>query len=536
LGGEDMTAKFGLAMINRLPVAQMGGPYSVNESGSVPMSGAASVDWDGSVVLYEWDLNYDGAHFDVDATGASVSFSAATLDGPMNRTVALRVTDNQAAVSEVATTHVTVSNVPPTATFSSGGLVALGSDGTVSFSNATDVCAADAAAGFTYKYDLNNDGVYEVTGSGASATVPAHYLPTAGTHTISACVMDKNGGYTRYSTQVQVTPNADTQPPTAEAHADDVTSADGYLSFTVVYADDAAVLASTAGNATIRVTGPNGFSQTPIFISATPSYDWPQVIATYQITGSGRRRIETDGMEYVETQWSYADNGSYQVWLDGNSATDTQGRSVPAGLIGGFNVAIPPQDASESVTLTGTGGADTFQVSQSGDVVTVIFNTLGTGYRGLKHLQIDAGGGNDVISFDPSVQITSVLIGGPGADSIRGGSGVDSILGKGGKDTLFGGDGNDTINGGGGFDLLNGNRGDDRMMGGLGDDTLKGKGGADTLSGGAGSDLLIGGGGNDWMVAREGAADVLLGGPGDDAAIVDMGLDQLLVGDVEQLL
>jgi hypothetical protein len=53
---------------NIAPVADAGGPYSVSEGGVVQLSGAGSHDHDGSIVSYEWDFNYDGSNFNVDAT------------------------------------------------------------------------------------------------------------------------------------------------------------------------------------------------------------------------------------------------------------------------------------------------------------------------------------------------------------------------------------------------------------------------------------------------------------------------------------
>jgi len=67
---------------------------------------------DGSIVCWEWDFDYDGASFDVDAAGMTATFSAADLDGPTVRTIALRVTDDNGA-SHVATTTVTVANAAP---------------------------------------------------------------------------------------------------------------------------------------------------------------------------------------------------------------------------------------------------------------------------------------------------------------------------------------------------------------------------------------------------------------------------------------
>jgi len=94
---------------NMAPTANADGPYSVLEGGSVVLNGAASSDPDqgDSIVLFEWDFNYDGS-FNVDATGVSPTFSAAGIDGPSSRTVALRVTDNHGATSSISTSTVSI--------------------------------------------------------------------------------------------------------------------------------------------------------------------------------------------------------------------------------------------------------------------------------------------------------------------------------------------------------------------------------------------------------------------------------------------
>ena len=102
------------AEVDVAPTASANGPYSVGEGGGVALSGAGSSDPDGSITALQWDFDYDGVHFDVDATGASPTFSAAGLDGPSTRTIALRVIDNVGAAT-IATATLTVTNVPPTA-------------------------------------------------------------------------------------------------------------------------------------------------------------------------------------------------------------------------------------------------------------------------------------------------------------------------------------------------------------------------------------------------------------------------------------
>src|SRR5262249_34060686 len=89
--------------VNAAPVAVLSSPASVDEGSSVQLGAGGSVDSDGSIQAYEWDFDYDGVTFEVDATGASPEFPASNLDGPSSRTVALRVRDDLGTYSSVVT-------------------------------------------------------------------------------------------------------------------------------------------------------------------------------------------------------------------------------------------------------------------------------------------------------------------------------------------------------------------------------------------------------------------------------------------------
>jgi len=90
--------------VNQTPVADAGGPYRGDVGTSIELDGSGSNDSDGSISLYEWDLDNDGQYDD--ATGATASFNAAA-EGTF--TVGLQVTDNEGAV-DTDTATVTVSD------------------------------------------------------------------------------------------------------------------------------------------------------------------------------------------------------------------------------------------------------------------------------------------------------------------------------------------------------------------------------------------------------------------------------------------
>jgi PKD repeat protein len=143
---------------NQAPTANAGGPYTVNEGGSISLNGAVSGDADGSIVSYEWDLDYDGVNFTVDATGVSPTFNAANLDGPLTRSVALRVTDDDGAINQASTT-VAVQNVAPTA--EGGSDVTINEGATLNLTGTfTDPAPADTHA-FHWHVFLNGQNIID---------------------------------------------------------------------------------------------------------------------------------------------------------------------------------------------------------------------------------------------------------------------------------------------------------------------------------------------------------------------------------------
>ncbi|MGD8623228.1 MAG: DUF1566 domain-containing protein [Anaerolineae bacterium] len=82
----------GVSEPNIAPTAEAGGPYSGQPGSAIILSAAASADPDGTIVLYEWDLDGDGRYDD--ATGVTATFSAAASG---TFAVGLRVTDDGGA-------------------------------------------------------------------------------------------------------------------------------------------------------------------------------------------------------------------------------------------------------------------------------------------------------------------------------------------------------------------------------------------------------------------------------------------------------
>ena len=104
------------------PVANAGGPYLVDEGGSVVIDGAFASDpnQDTETLTYLWDFDGDGTFGEIaseaqhgDEVGIDAVFAAGLLDGPTIADIALRVVDERGLTSDSQTT-ITVRNVAPT--------------------------------------------------------------------------------------------------------------------------------------------------------------------------------------------------------------------------------------------------------------------------------------------------------------------------------------------------------------------------------------------------------------------------------------
>jgi CSLREA domain-containing protein len=178
------------------PVADAGGPYSVNEGSTVVLnaSGTTDPDQDPATLTFEWDFNGDGL-FD-DATGIHPTFSAANLDGFVGSAVnvKLRVTDSSGFQS-FDTASVTINNVAPTVNVAGPSSGVRGQPRTFTLS-ASDPSSADQAAGFTYAIDFEGNGtVDQIIGPGAaSPTTVTHTYDQLGTFILRVMATDKDGG------------------------------------------------------------------------------------------------------------------------------------------------------------------------------------------------------------------------------------------------------------------------------------------------------------------------------------------------------
>jgi hypothetical protein len=149
--------------------------------------------------------------------------------------------------------------------------------------------------------------------------------------------------------------------------------------------------------------------------------------------------------------------GDYNIVVTGNPAYE-----LLIGAAGGGNIRVTSAVAVGAV-ITGTDGADTIDVGETGDTVTFNVNgavgSLSGGasvrvyalegddtitLHGLTlPVTVDAGPGNDVVDASGVTAASVMLLGGAGDDQLTGGSGNDWLVGGAGDDVLCGGPGND---------------------------------------------------------------------------------------------
>jgi hypothetical protein len=122
-------------------------------------------------------------------------------------------------------------------------------------------------------------------------------------------------------------------PTAAAGPLPDVTRRDGTAyDFTVIFRDDVAINVASLGTGDVRVSGPNGFTALPQFVSVDVSSNGSPRTATYRLTPPGG-------------SWDFADTGTYFVDVEPNQVADAAGNFIPAVRLGQF-AAVPPVGVS----------------------------------------------------------------------------------------------------------------------------------------------------------------------------------------------
>jgi len=325
-------------ILNEPPRANAGGPYVVNEGAAVTLDGRGSTDPDSTnppdnssdIVLYQWDLDFDGVTFEIDATGQQPPVNFA--DNFLTRQIALRVTDSHGEV-DIATTTLTVANVAP--------VVSAGTDQTL------DEGAPFAGGGsftdpgadtWTATVDYGDgSGVQPLTLNPDKTFALGHTYADNGSYTVTVAVTDDDGGSHNDTLLVTVNNVAPVVSAGADQAVDEGSAFAGGGSFTDPGADT---------------------------WTATVDYG----------DGSGAQPLTLNPDKTFALGHTYADNGTYTVTVsvtddDGGSHADTL--TVTVANVAPVVSAGVDQSSDEGSTVNFAGG---FTDAGSADTHTMLWD------------------------------------------------------------------------------------------------------------------------------------------------------------------
>jgi PKD repeat protein len=187
---------------NQVPVADAGGPYTVEEGSTVQLDGRGSIDPDGEIVGWAWSKP---GRLD-DASLAEPAFRGID-DGRI--AIELTVTDDDGAMATDAT-RVRVTNADPVITAVDHALAA----DTLTL----DVAIDDPGARDTHQLRVDwGDGTSDTVALDAGVTMAslAHTYADPGEHTVTLTVTDDDGGTATADLVVTIAPRA-IAPPSSE--------------------------------------------------------------------------------------------------------------------------------------------------------------------------------------------------------------------------------------------------------------------------------------------------------------------------------
>ena len=375
-GGEGTDQKT-IVVENATPVADAGGPYDVNEGGTVSLDASATTDDDlpNETLAYAWDFDGDGEYDD--ATGVSPSFSAAAIDGtsPVNAVdVALRVRDISGDTA-FATTQVRVANVSPTVEI--GGAPITSPVGTVIDLTSTvdDPGALDT---HSYLWEVRDSAGVVATGNEANFS----FTPTQhADYSVTLTVTDDDQGASSDTTTIRALTDlgevdshvGQVDPGSGDRYYSLQTAHPGYLTVEVIQADP-------GGTVSFALLDDN-LSE----LDAAPNV----------------------GAEY-RTDWQVAAGETYSIALVGTASDVT------------LRITNLVNHTGTNVTVYGTSGDDTFDFNAQNSRDITINNVLYPFEDAeVRTVQFDGGDGTDLVTLQGSAYSESLLVGPQGDPAVE---------------------------------------------------------------------------------------------------------------------
>jgi Ca2+-binding RTX toxin-like protein len=407
---------------NRAPSVSAGGPYLVDEGGSVQL-GALAQDLDDDEVLITWDLDNDGTF---ETSGPAPIFSAVALDGATTHTIRVQGDDGNGHLV-VSTGTIEILNVAPMAVLNAPATVAEGETITVALRDPSDPSIADTSAGFLYAFDLGSGfGTFGAGNSVQLATVDN------GQVSVKAKIRDKDGGETEYVTFITVTNVAPTASISGPASA-----VPGQLrAFSGSFSDPG--------------------------LADTQTTDWQIIDPANGLVSSGSG---------ASIDFTPQHPGSYTVRFTVTDDDGGVGIAEHSLLVSMFDIQPDPCDPElTALVVGGTSAGDHILFTPgaaAGDIVATVNGVVLGTFQPSGRIMAYGLAGDDNLQVAGSIVLSAWLYGQAGDDRLKGGAGDDVILGGTGDDLIVGGSGRDVQIGGADADRIVGNAEDDILIAGM---------------------------------------------------------------------